>query len=71
LDPSSGGLFSLFEAVFIGLGEALGASSVGLGGFNSLLSVSFVGFSGGFSDQSGVGVKSVHHSVVLEGVFLL
>lgn len=71
MDPGSGGLLSLSEAIFISLGEALGASSFGLGGFHSLLSVGFVGFSGGLSDQGGVGVESIHQSVVLEGVLLL
>jgi len=71
LDPFSGGNFSSFKGFFLRGRERFRASSFSFNGFNSFSSVGFVGFSGGFSGKSGVRVKSIHQSVVGEGVFLL
>lgn len=51
--------------------QGSGDSSFGGDGFLSLFSVGFIGFLGSKSDNSGVGVKSVHEFSVFEGVFLL
>lgn len=67
LDPFSGVVASLLlDFLLIG-----GQSLLFLDQLFSLLSVSLVGLSGGFSDELGVGVEFVHGLVVVEGVGLL
>jgi hypothetical protein len=52
-------------------GQDSGDSSLGGNRFLSLFSVGFIGFLGCKSDDSGVGVKSIHEFSVFEGIFLL
>jgi len=71
VDPFSGVNFSLFKFGFLLFAEGSAHSSLFGNGFLSLLLIGEVGLGGGSSEESSVGVQSIHEFSVLERVFLL
>lgn len=66
-----GSVLVLVSGGLLVLSKGLAGTSLGLSVFFSLLSSLFIEFSFGSSSDSGVWVKSVHESGVVEGVLLL